>query len=104
MRHAIIAVIVGLVSVGIWQSGAFAKPTEYIRQTETKEVKVEVDLFKKQVADSKAASSTEIEARAKAAYENAKYQAELEVELQVTSAYRAELEEKEKKLMEEASF
>lgn len=78
------------------------KPTEYIREEVTKEIRV--DELENRINDAKNASSTEIEVRAKNAYEVAKRQAELEVELNVRTKYRLELEAKEKALMEEEVF
>jgi hypothetical protein len=100
MKYIVVVVAVAIAIVGFL---SFKKaPIEYIRHEETKEITVEVDALESKISAAIASSSTEIEARAKAAYENAKHQAEVEIKLSVTAAYRAELEKKEKELQKES--
>ena len=101
-KTIIIVVLIALLGACAWYTTKKGSVTEYVQKTETKEVLV--DALDKQIADAIQASSTEIEIRAKNAYENAKHQAEAEVKLQVTTEYRKSLEAKEKELMKDASF
>lgn len=57
-----------------------------------KEVTVEVEALDKKIADALTASSTDIEIKARKAYEDAKEQAELEITTRVRDQYLAEIE------------
>lgn len=69
-----------------------------------KVVEKEVPTLDKRIADAISASSTETEALAKEAYEEAKKKAETEIALRVTTEYRKEIEEMEASLEEQVSF
>lgn len=95
--------IVGLLGVGAYTAmPLLTEKVEYHTETVTEEVTV--DALDVAIAEAKVASSTDIEARAQAAYEAAKRQAEVEVELRVTAEYRKRIEEREAALEKEASF
>ena len=102
-----IVTIVGVIAAfggAIWYADHSQKGQVYIRDTQTKEVKVDVpvDALDTQVKNAIAASSTEIAAKAQAAYDAAKHQAEVEVELSVTADYKTKIEEREQKLKKES--
>lgn len=93
----IVAVVVSIIAaLGFL---AFVKPKSIVYETKTETQQVEVDALQKQIEDAITASSTETEAKARKAYDDAKKQAELEIELAVTAQYRKDIEEKEKELM-----
>lgn len=71
-----------------------------VNQVETKEVTV--DALDKRIADALTASSTDIEVKAKKAYDDAKHQAEVDITLSVTAKYRGELQKKEEVLQKES--
>jgi len=100
----LLIVAIALVAAAIWYFNSHATPLSYTKEAEVQQVQVEVDALEKRIEASIAASSTAIEARAKAAYENAKRQAEVEIRLQETTAYKMEIEKKEKELMKETSL
>ena len=107
MKKTIIYALVAVgVAAGVFFFGLQTKTVEYIKQVETKEVekKVEVDVLDARIKDAIASSSQEIETRAQKAYNDAKRQAEVEIELDVTAKYREELEARELELQKEASF
>lgn len=78
------------------------KTIEVTNETKTEVVEVEVDPLEEAIASALAASSTEIEEKARKAYEGAKRQAEVEIELQVRSQYLEEQEVKVKELQKES--
>lgn len=98
----IIAVAV-LAGIGFYQYNkmAAASVVKY-EAPKTVEKEVTVDELNKRINDALEASSTEIETKAKNAYIAAEHQAQVEIELAVTSAYRAEVEKKEKALQKES--
>lgn len=98
----IVAVALVVVAAGAYYAKGSTNVIQYQKSVET--VEVEVDALQKRLDDALTASSTEIEARANAAYNNAKNKAELETKLQATSAYRAEVEAQEKTLMKQVSL
>lgn len=71
---------------------------EKIVEVEKVEVKSELD---QRVEDAQAAAKETIEAKAKAAYDAAVNQALKQIELEVTSAYRKEVQDKETQLSKE---
>jgi len=107
MKKTIIYALVAVAVVAVvFYFGLQTKTVEYIKEIETQEVikNVEVDVLDARIKDAIASSSQEIETRAQKAYDDAKRQAEVEIELDVTTKYRAELEARELELQKEASF
>lgn len=105
-KITIIAAIVAVIAVAIFaylHKSDFGM-VEIVNTTTTETVEVTVNELEKMIQDAKTASSSEIEVRARNAYEATKKQAELEVELSVRAEYRKQLEAEENKLMEEVSF
>ena len=103
MKYALAIVVV--LSLG----GAFffTKEVEYtapIMEVIEKEVTVEVETLEKRIEDALTASSTEIETEAQKAFEEKKLQMQKEIELEVTRAYRAEIEAREATLEAEVSL
>jgi len=105
MKKTIVGAVVVVVGIAgaLWFSQKGSTHTyQNIIQTQEVEKRVEVDALQKQVNDALTASSTAIEERAKNAYNAAKRQAEVEIELEVTAKYRAQLEAREKELQKES--
>lgn len=69
-----------------------------------KKVEVEVEPLEKRIENALNASSTQIEAEAKKAYDEKRAQLETEVELNVTRTYRAEIEKRESELEDKVSL
>ena len=96
-----------IIAVAWYQIGHQGRHIEYKAANATTTITLtrghfEVDALDGRIQDALTASSSDVEARAGAAYTNAKHQAEVEIKLQVTSAYRAELEKREKALQKES--
>lgn len=104
MKYIIITVIV----LGAILGGVALKPNTTVWQAPEvveKLVEKEVPTLEKRVADAIAASSTDIEREAQAAYVNKKAQLENAVESRVTTEYRKEIEARELELeQKEMSF
>ena len=104
--------ITGVVVIGVlvlsaiaWKSYVFEGTVQYIQgEKEVVEKEVTISELEKRISDAISASSTAIETEASKAYEEKKTQMQKEVELQVTRAYKAEIEARETKLEEEVSF
>lgn len=98
MRQLIAVGILGLVLGGtvLYQKSkiAYQAPPE----PETIEKEVVVSDLQKRIEEAQDAALDEIEAAAKSAYQRAYDQAMLEIELEVTSEFRGEIEEREKML------
>lgn len=101
-KYIAIAVIIIIAAIVYFASRE--STVEYIKETVTETKEIEVDALEAAVREAIAASSTDIEAKAKSAYDDAKRQAEVEIELQVTAEYREKIEAREKELQKEASF
>lgn len=98
---AVIGTVVILGGVTLTQTST----TEYVQPTVVeKEVTIEVETLHKRITDAITASSTDIESKAKQAYEETKAQLQKEVELEVTRTYRKEIEAKEESLEQEVSL
>jgi len=100
-----IGVVIGIVGLGVvtWKSYILEGTVQYV-QGEVVEKEVTVSDLEKRISDAISASSTAIETEASKAYEEKKTQMHKEVELQVTRAYKAEIEARETKLEKEVSF
>lgn len=100
--------LIAIVIVGVLGGGIAIykqKPVEYIQTAvQTKEVVKEVNPLDVRIENAINASSTQIEAESKQAYETKKSQMQTEVKLAVTRTYRAEIEAKEAELEKQASF
>lgn len=95
--------MVGIISTGV-VAYLSERKTEYVNTVTTEEVTVSVDALEERVQNALTASSTEIEAFAQKAYQDAKKKMETEIELEVRTTYRKELEVEEQKLMKQVSF
>lgn len=95
---AIVAIGLGLAAAHLFPSVQTITLPEKIVEVEKVEVKSEL-ATRVEAAQSEAAQ--DIEAKAKAAYDAAKNQALKQIELEVTSAYRKEVEAKETELSKE---
>ena len=95
-RIAIASVVIVIVGLG----GIALSNNQIVYETKEKLVTVEkeVSTLQNKIDDALQANAEDIEAEAQAAYNATKRQAELEIELEVTSAFRGELEEREKVL------
>jgi hypothetical protein len=104
MKHLVIGVIViGLILGGITYTKK--DKIQYTKgDTQIVEKTVEVETLQKRIDDAIHASSTAIESEAQKAFETKKMQLQTEIELEVTRAYRAEIEERESKLEEQVSL
>lgn len=103
MKYAITGVVVALIGGGYWLSQpVVAENVQTVIQTVTETV--EVSELDRRIEEAQNASSSAIEDAAKAAYEETKKQKLLEVELRVTSEYRAEIEQRETELEKEAGL
>lgn len=102
MQKIFIAFVVIAFGVGFIFMLMQERVSEVVYQTVPEEVIV--DALNESIKSALVASSTEIEASAQKAYDNAKKQMELEIELAVRSKYREELEAKEVELQGQASF
>lgn len=71
--------------------GKFASVT-YEKEVKVETVEVEVETLQKRISASQEAAKGDIEAKAKAAYDEAVTQALLEIEIDVREAYQGELE------------
>lgn len=102
MKQVIILVtVVGLIAIS-WRYYAQEEVIEYIQgETQVVEKTVEVETLQKRVDEAITASSTEIEIEAQKAYTEAKEQIQKEIELNVTTQYRKEIEEREAQLAKE---
>ena len=105
MKKTIIYALVAVAVVaGVFYFGLQSKTVEYIKEVEKQEVvkNVEVDVLDARIKDAIASSSQEIETRAKNAYNEARRQAEVEVELEVRTQYLKEQDVKVKELQKES--
>lgn len=99
LRIALIAIVVG---AGLSALYLFPRVETFIAPETEDVVRVEVkDELTERVAAAQAAALDAIETDAKAAYEAAKTQALKEIELEVITAYRKEVETKETQLSKE---
>lgn len=103
-KYIIYSLVISLIAASGFVAFVGRKSTYQSGQTQTKvETKeVQVDALDRAVKDAIAASSTEIENKAKAAYDAAKHQAELEIELSVRTADQKKKDEKIKELQKES--
>lgn len=108
MNKYIIAVVVVMLAVGggiYWMEHGNKTVVQNIqKEIVEKVVEKEVPTLDKRIADAISASSTEIEATAQKAYEEARTKAEKEIALRITTEYRKEIEEMEASLEEQVSF
>lgn len=105
MKKILTIALIGSVISALGFLALMKKPVVYEKEVEkivTEEITI--DELDERIKNALAASSTEIEVRAKNAYQVAKEKAELEVQLNVTAQYRKEIEEKEKDLMDKSVF
>lgn len=101
MKYLIVLAGIVALFVGVAIGSQFVQnKTEYVRTEET----VEVDALETAILNALTASSTDIETHAQKAYDDARAQMEVEIELSVREAYRKGLEAKEEELMGKASF
>lgn len=100
----VVAVIIGIGGyfVPVHYTAVQDSVTEVVTEVVTHEVPV--DALTKRIQDAQTASSSAIEAQAKAAYDEEKQRLLLEIELQVTRDYRKEIENRESKLEENVSL
>lgn len=82
-RNIITVLILVALGVGIFLSGKYIDKSPTIYETKTETQEVEVDALEKKIQEAIVASSTETEVFAQRAYEDAKHQAEVEIELEV---------------------
>lgn len=106
-RLAIAVIVVGLILGGIYIYKASSK-VEYVKSAEpeaTSTPKVQtIEVLERRINDAIQASSTATEVESYKAYTDTKEQIEKEIELKVTSQYRAEIEAREAKLEKEVSL
>lgn len=98
----VMAVIVGGIAYNIVTEGKFA-PVAYEKEVKVETVEVEVETLQKRISDAQEARKADIEAKAKEAYDKAVSQALLEIELEVTAEYRAEIEARELELKKQTT-
>lgn len=102
MKYIIsVAIVVAIVTFGYFATNK-EKTIEFTSGNST--TTIQVDALNTAIEQAITASSTEIEASAQKAYEDAKAKMELDIELAVRTKYRKELEKKEQELMGKASF
>lgn len=97
--------IIGVVAIGVVLSAIIMyspKSVEYIQgEKEIVEKEVTISELEKRIADAISASSTDIERKAQAAFQEKKLQLEKEIELSVTRQYKKEIEARETTLEKE---
>jgi len=97
MKPIIAMAIVGTILGGILIK-TNSTQTYQAEEPVTVEKEIEVDVLKARVITAQEAAKEAIEAEAQKAYDRAVEQALLEIELEVTSQFRLEIEEREKVL------
>ncbi len=104
-KTIIIVVLATLLIGGVGATILFPKKTnEYVAQIRTETIEVQVDATAKAIQEAITASSTEIEATAKKAYDDAKRREEIKIELRIRDEIDAKNAEIKKQLQKEASF
>lgn len=96
------SVVIGVAAVVFFKTYDGSVTVQNNEKTVEVAKEVKVDLLESQIKDAISASSTAIEARAQKAYDDAKHQAELEIELEVRTQYVAEQDAKVKELQKES--